>query len=268
MSEQVFAVESMVILTSKIKIDCNQWIYHIKEDYWDPLIKKNNSRLLVLSGTHGGEDGKLGDKDCEMFLDYEFAIDGLKIDFKDEIAKYNIEIFLEDIGDHVDSLKQIDEEKLVAAVSRYRPTIISLAFCYTEVSEINDVLRAAGIYTVLIMSQDRAELTEGKYVVLDDKQKEIVEQVAKQQPQNLILWGSSGTGKTILLAQALGIKYSYFKRQNIQIRIIVSSFETRFVQTKKLIEDIKLKYLNYLKLEEGQFVTLKDLCEGTIININ
>ena len=53
-----------------------------------------------------------------------------------------------------------------------------------------------------------------------------------------------------------------------QIRIIVSSFETRFVQTKKLIEDIKLKYLNYLKLEEGQFVTLKDLCEGTIININ
>ena len=152
-----------------------------------------------------------------------------------------------DIGDHVDPLKGIDEEKLVAAVKKYNPTIISLAFCHTDVSEINDVLRAAGIYTVLIMSQDRAELTEGKYVVLDDKQKEIVERMANEQPQNLILWGSSGTGKTILLTQALGIKVSHFKRQNIEMKIIVSGWGGYLVDTTKLLEDIEEKYLGHLK---------------------
>ena len=167
-----------------------------------------------------------------------------------------------DLGEHVDSSKRLDEEKLVAAVKKYNPTIISLAFCYTDVSEINDVLRAAGIYTVLIMSQDRAELTEGKYVVLDDKQREIVERMANEQPQNLILWGSSGTGKTILLTQALGIKVSYFKRQNIETKIVISSFGNSVVKPKKLMEDLENKYLGHLKLEKTDLVLFKELCGG------
>ena len=170
-----------------------------------------------------------------------------------------------DIGEHVDSSKRLDEEKLVAAVKKYKPTIISLAFCHTDVSEINDVLRAAGIYTVLIMSQDRAELTEGKYVVLDDKQREIVERMANEQPQNLILWGSSGTGKTILLTQALGIKASHFKRQNIETKIIVSSFGNVGIQPKKLMEDLENKYLGHLKLEKKDLVLFKELCGGKYI---
>ena len=163
MAEKLFAVENMVILTSKIEIDCNQWVDHIKKDFWEPLIKKNNTRLLVLSGTHGVSDGKLGVKDRNMFLDYEYAIKGLKTHFKEDVAKYDIKIFLEDIGYHVDSSKIIDEEKLVDVVKKYKPTIINLAFCFTEVSEINNILRAAGIYTVLIKSQDRAEHTEEQW---------------------------------------------------------------------------------------------------------
>ena len=258
MPNEIFNVENLVILTSKIEIDCNQWVDHIKNDYWKPLIKKINTRFLVLTGIHGGADGKLGDMDHDMFLDYEYAINGLKRDFKDDIVKHNIEIFLENIGDHIDSSKLINEEKLVAVIKKYNPTIISLAFCYTEVSEINNILRAAGIYTVLIMSQDRAELTQGKYVVLDDKQKEIVEQMAKEQPQNLILWGSSGTGKTILLAQALGIKVSHFKRQNIEMKIIVSTFGNH----KRLMEDIRNKYLGHSKLEKKDFILFEKLCGG------
>ena len=66
MAEKVFAVENMVILTSKIEIDCHQWVDHIKNDYWEQLIKKNNTQFLVLSGTHGEKDGKLGDKDRDI----------------------------------------------------------------------------------------------------------------------------------------------------------------------------------------------------------
>ena len=97
MSTNAFAVENMVILTSKIEIDHNEWLYHIQKDYWEPLIRKNNTRFLVLSGTHGRGDGLLGDKDYDMFLDYECSVEGLKSIFKDDISKYNIKIFLEDV---------------------------------------------------------------------------------------------------------------------------------------------------------------------------
>ena len=265
-TEQVFAVENMVILTSKIEIDSNQWVHYMKNHYWDSLIKKDNTRFLVLSGTHGKANGKIGDKDYDMILDYKCAIEGLKRDFKEDIIKHNIKIFLEDVSNHIDSYK-IDEEKLVAAVKEFKPSIINLAFCFTEVSEINDILRAAGIYSVLIMSQDRAELTEGKYVILDNKQREIIDQVTEKKPQNVILYGSSGTGKTILLTQALGIKASHFRRQNIAARIIVSSFGNNAVKPKQLMRALKTKYLEHLKLEKKDFVLFKDLCEGRYVYI-
>ena len=264
MSEQEFAIENMVILTSKVDIDINEWITYVKRDCWKRLIRKNNTRFLILSGVHGRCDGKLGSKDHNMFLDYECAIKGLKHDFKKDIKEYNIKIFLEDIGNYIDS-SDFDIEKMVEAVKKHKPTIICLAFCYTEISELNDILRAAGIYTVLIMSQDVSEITEGKYVILDDQQMEIVERVTKEKPQNLILWGSSGTGKTILLTQTLSIKVSQFKRQSIQIQIIVSTFGNVKVAPTNLMKYINSNYLSHLKSENVKFILFKDLCEGNTI---
>ena len=43
------------------------------------------------------------------------------------------------------------------------PILISLAFCYPEKSVLNDILRAAGIYTFMIMFRDRAAITEWTY---------------------------------------------------------------------------------------------------------
>ena len=80
--------------------------------------------------------------------------------------------------------------------------------------------------------------------------------------RNVILWGSSGTGKTILLTEVLGMKLSYFKNENIPMKIIVSSFGGSVYQPKKLMEDMENKYLPQLKLEKGQFIMGKDLCTG------
>ena len=104
----------------------------------------------------------------------------------------------------------------------------------------------------------RNTMCEEKYIVLDDKQKEIVERMAREQPQNLILWGSSGTGKTILLTQALEIKVSHFKRKNIEMKIIVSTFGNH----KRLMEDIRNNYLGHLKLEKRDFILFEKLCGG------
>ena len=80
--------------------------------------------------------------------------------------------------------------------------------------------------------------------------------------RNVILCGSSGTGKTILLTEVLGMKLSYFKNENIPMKIIVSCFGKSFIQPKKLMEDMENKYLPQLKLEKAQFIMREDLCKG------
>ena len=84
--------------------------------------------------------------------------------------------------------------------------------------------------------------------------------------RNVILWGSSGTGKTILLTEVLGMKLSYFKKENIPMRIIVSSFGGFYIKPKKLMEDMENKYLPQLKFEKAQFIMCKDLCKGKYIH--
>ena len=86
------------------------------------------------------------------------------------LKKPFLQFALEDVASSFNATK-LDKEKLIQAIQRHNPTIISLSFCYTNVSELNDILRSAGIYTVLIMSKDRASITEGKYVVLDSIQR-------------------------------------------------------------------------------------------------
>ena len=77
---------------------------------------------------------------------------------------------LEDVASNFNATK-LDQKKLIEAIQSHNPTILSLSFCYTNVFELNDILRSAGIYTVLIMSKDRSNITFGKYVVLDSIQR-------------------------------------------------------------------------------------------------
>ena len=114
----------------------------------------------------------------------------------------------------------------------------------------------------MVIEHDLRKICKNPNAKLDKKQSEIIEKVANEKPQNVILWGSSGTGKTILLSQALGMKFSHFKKKNIPLKIIVSCFGNMSIQPKKLMEDMERKYLLQLKLENGQFIMCKDLCKG------
>ena len=112
----------------------------------------------------------------------------------------------------------------------------------------------------MVIEHDLREICKNPNAKLDKKQSEIIEKVVNEKPQNVILWGSSGTGKTILLTEVLGMKFSYFKKENIPMEIIVSSFGGSVYQPKKLMEDMENKYLPQFKLEKAQFIMCKDLC--------
>ena len=73
----------------------------------------------------------------------------------------------------------------------------------------------------------------------------------------LFLWGSSGTGKTVLSLETLKIKLSHFKSQNKTVRVIVTQYCTSL--NPFLLENIRQKYLN--NISDVEILPLDDLCE-------
>ena len=71
----------------------------------------------------------------------------------------------------------------------------------------------------------------------------------------MFLWGSSGTGKTVLSLETLKIKLSHFKSQNKTVKVIV----TTFWDEPFLLENIRQKYL--VNISDVQILTLRDVCK-------
>ena len=258
MLEGVFTAEGCVILTSTIEIDSLQWQKYFRKE-WNKLMKPN-TKVLVLAGIHGRKDGKLGSVDDGLFNEYEHQIEFLKRKYKEEIEEKNIMFVIEDVGSLMDQ-KFVDEEALVEAVKKHNPTIISLAFCYTNVSVLNDVLRAAGVYSLLILNKDRANITEDKCIELDNIQRKIIEAVADNQPQNIFLWGSSGTGKTIILSESMKIKISQYMKKGIKLNIFVTSYMA--TPESELMHVLEDKYCSHITSgHQVKFMPFNQLCKG------
>ena len=82
----------------------------------------------------------------------------------------------------------------------------------------------------------------------------------------LFLWGSSGTGKTLLALETLKIKLSHFKAQNKTVKVIVTQYKWN---DALLLEIIRQKYLaNITNISEVQvhILPLYELCEELNVN--
>ena len=60
-----------------------------------------------------------------------------------------------------------------------KPTALIFASCYSMYSNITDILRANGILTIMNMSKERGEITEGKAFHLDEDQQDIISQLSQ-----------------------------------------------------------------------------------------
>ena len=74
---------------------------------------------------------------------------------------------------------------------------------------------------------------------------------------NVFLYGSSGTGKTILSTEAVKIKISLFKKDNKPVRVIVTQFTDR--ESDLLLQNFRTKY--FPNIEDIRIQTMGKLCE-------
>ena len=108
-------------------------------------VMQEKTRLLVLTGVHGNLDGKLGGKDDRFFKSSENQVRILKRRMEADIEEKKIEFRVEDVG-QIDiserGTRELDEEKFVEAVKNFQPTVLVLAFCFSQKLELNNLLRA------------------------------------------------------------------------------------------------------------------------------
>ena len=64
---KIYTAEHLVIITSNYENSAREWRTYLNER-WNELVR-NNSRILVLAGVHGTNQGKVGDNDPGLFQD-------------------------------------------------------------------------------------------------------------------------------------------------------------------------------------------------------
>ena len=70
--------------------------------------------------------------------------------------------------------------------------------------------------------------------------------------KSLLLWGSSGTGKTLALVAALKRKVACYRRRKIPYRVLVCCYGSPVNNCKQLLCDFKSKYGLQSTLENGE----------------
>ena len=187
LSDSQFSTESSVIVRSLKKINIDKWSsYIVKNLYNIPP----NSKILVLTGFHGKKSGEVGKREVSMVQDFEDEIEDLKEEHQDIISTNNIVFAIEDIGHNCLKFEDLDTNVLVQAIENHHPTIISLGFCFTKVSNLNWLLQSNGIYSKLLLQQDRREITDGKWITLDKEQTDFVKTIVENNEiKDVIIFG-------------------------------------------------------------------------------
>ena len=295
-SDERVHVENNVILTTKDEISSQQTFNYLCMNLDRFQI---GSEFVVICGIHGAPGGEMLEGDEDFRYDYETMFrwfhkenqykkcaprNSKPFEFVEK-RQYQMGTVVEmssvEIPDHEGRYK-LDEKSKVALKAQFerllvtkKPVVLFLASCWSHNSEISDILRSCGIYTTIRLLQDQGELTQGRFFKLDSNQTDILSTVASDHNQNdpnhlrsknVFLYGSHGTGKTILLSEIFMMRLAYCKMNEIDLcKKIFVSF-TAYSEDYQLLKDIKEKHLG-ISPSSVQYTDLKSLCHGKYLYI-
>ena len=197
-SEEIFHIENNAILTTTDRVSV-QNTFNYLSDHLDQF--RVGSEFVIVCGVHGSPEGQLKQGDEDFRYDYEMMFRWFRNHKKYghqakivEERKYNMGKILEisSIEDETEKGKylltddsktklQNEFERIVASET---PVVLVLASCWSFRSEISYILRSTGLYSALIASEDRGNITAGKLFKLDNEQKDLLKKIANDDTKN------------------------------------------------------------------------------------
>ena len=204
-SEEIFHVENNAILTTTDAVSV-QNTFNYLSDHLDQF--RVGSEFVIVCGVHGSPEGQLKHGDEDFRYDYEMMfrwfMNHKKYGHQAKIVeerKYNMGKVLEIssiedksekgkyyLSDDSKTKLQNEFERILASET---PVVLVLASCWSFRSEISNILRSTGLYSAVITSEDRGNITAGKLFKLDNEQKDLLKEIASNDTKkDIILFGN------------------------------------------------------------------------------
>ena len=187
-------IENGIIYTFRDEINA----FEVEEYLKDKIHKYiTGTRFIVFCGFHTSDDGKLAGSDLNLVDHYQAMFDRLNEDYYSLIfeRQYQMGKIIQlrseknNYGHYILTSQSKSEIKMLAEdiVMTKTPYILILASCYSHRSEVSTVLRSAGIYSALHISEDLGKLTKGKSFFLSQEQMDFLQLVSTQLDKKDIL---------------------------------------------------------------------------------
>ena len=253
--DELFEITQSCVITSTCEVEVDDFQDFLKE-YSAKFPKK--SRFYFLTGTHGKKSGEFGETDSSQRGDIINRFMAMKANIsKDKTVqereyRFHIESVGNVVGQDVEdvnfpTLRTIMEDMLESQ----HPYIVILAYCYSNKSELLDMLIQSGVVAVQNAKMERARITEGECFLLDTHQQCIFAKVNNDhmkdtlincQCKNLFLYGSHGTGKTVINKIVLRMRISYYLKRleaNQILNVIIGVYHSN---ADTLLEELKIEF--------------------------
>ena len=191
-------------------------------------------KIVILYGIIGLKDGTFGKEDYNIVFSINYAIRSAQQEEEKTIKDNNISI--ESI-----ILKKETENTIsnVEEVTRACKTagLLILSSSYSKISVLNSILQSAGVFDDLKLNIKLYDL--GSYAI-NHQERNILREYNKNLPQNIVLFGSSGSLRPWFLSQFLSIKIKTIEKP---LRVIVAlNVPSR---NSKILKDMETKLLNF-----------------------
>ena len=249
------------------------------------------TEFVMMSGNHHGKDSTgrvvLGKTDATLTQGFYYGVFTALMKMEGKIPGQTLWNEMKFERSHINlfSAEQMDEETFESTYSlseitkddlkkladklieQTRPMVVIFASCFSYHSEIKDYLASQGVLASLSLNRDKGDITQGRIFALDDQQRAILKKVRKSldegKPQHVFLWGSGGTGKTLLLVEILQMYLAHFKLKNIKTKILVIIYYYRSTTKSQLMIDLKTKYIANINQEADiNVMTFAEACKG------
>ena len=200
-----FHVENNTIITSKDFITVQQVFNFLSKNLEKFRV---GSQFVVVSGVHGSEDGDLMQGDEALVRDYRMMYRWFKHHKKygpqaKMVEDRQYEMNLNSVIGVTSEEDKTQEGKFVLSkdstmtlkneferiLDLKQPIVLILASCWSHRSQIADILRSTGIFTVMNVLEERGNITNGKMFVLDQEQKNFFTNIADLVIKDVILMG-------------------------------------------------------------------------------